>query len=130
MGLIDTGSVFAPVQLRDPGPDGVRDSADDGALLDVFNLTNSGNSFNLYTNPADAYNHYDAVQVVGRKRYSRDWQLQSSYTWSRNRGTVGNRWHVNAARFDLGNPGRFVNPNLNINADGTRRSTPRTKSRF
>ena len=87
-------------------------------MLDVFNLTNPGNQFNFYTNPDDAFNQYDAVQVVARKRYARDWQLQGSYTWSKNRGTVGNRWHVNAARFDLGNPGRFVNPNSNINAYG------------
>jgi hypothetical protein len=104
MGLIDTGSVYAPTQRRDPGQDGVLGTADDGAMLDVFNLTNPGNSRIEYTNPDDAFNNYDAVQIVGRKRYSRDWQLQGSYTWSRNRGTVGNRWHVNAARFDLGQP--------------------------
>ena len=118
MGLIDTGSIYAPVQLRDPGPDGLLNTSDDGALLDVFNLTNPGNSFNLYTNPEGAFNRYDAVQVVSRKRYSRGWQLQGSYTWSKNRGTVGNRWHVNAARFNLGSPGRFDNPNRNINAYG------------
>lgn len=118
MGLVDTGSIYTPTQLRDPGPDGRLNTTDDGALLNVFNLTNPGNVFNLYTNPDEAFNRYDAVQLVGRKRYSRDWQMQSSYTWSKNRGTVGNRWHVNAARFDLGNPGRFVNPNLNINAYG------------
>jgi hypothetical protein len=118
MGIIDTGSIYAPVRLRDPGPDGRPNTSDDGALLDVFNLTNPGNSFNLYTNPEGAFNKYDAVQMVGRKRYAGVWQLQASYTWSRNRGTVGNRWHVNAARYDLGAPGRFVNPNLNINAYG------------
>ncbi|HEX8026908.1 MAG TPA: TonB-dependent receptor [Vicinamibacterales bacterium] len=118
MGLIDVGSIYAPIRLRDPGPDGRLNTTDDGALLDVFNLTNPGNVHTVYTNPDGAYNDYDAVQLVGRKRYSRDWQLQASYTWSRNRGTVGNRWHVNAARFDLGQPGRFVNPNLFINADG------------
>ncbi len=118
MGLIDTGSIYAPVQLRDPGPDGQLGTPDDGALLDVFNLTNPGNDFELYTNPEDAFNRYDAAQFVVRKRYARGWQMQSSYTWSKNRGTVGNRWHVNAARFDLGNPGRFVNPNTFINAFG------------
>jgi hypothetical protein len=118
MGLIDTGSIYAPVQLRDPGPDGVLNTTDDGALLDVFNLTNPGNNHIVYTNPDDAFNHYDAVQIVGRRRYANDWQLQGSYTWSKNRGTVGNRWHVNAARFDLGQPGRFVNPNLGIKANG------------
>lgn len=118
MGLIDTGSIYAPIQLRDPGPDGRLDTTDDGAMLDVSNLTNPGNAFNLYTNPDDAYNKYDAVQVVARRRYGGSWQMQGSYTWSKNRGTVGNRWHVNAARFDLGNPRRFFNPNMGINAYG------------
>ena len=44
--------------------------------------------------------------------------MQSSYTWSSNRGTVGNRAHVNAGQADLGYPGRFMDPNQNINADG------------
>jgi hypothetical protein len=118
MGLIDTASVYVPTERRDPGPDGMLNTADDGAMLTVFNLTNPGNAFNLYANPEDAYNKYDAVQLVARKRYSRNWQLQGSYTWSKNRGTVGNRWHVNAARYDLGRPGRFVNPNTFINAHG------------
>lgn len=117
MGLIDTGSVFTETTRPDPGPDGVVGNADDGEALTVFNRT-SGRPFLLYTNPPNAFNRYDAVQFVLRTRYSRDWQMQASYTWSKNRGTVGNRWHVNAARFDLGSPGRFVNPNLAINAFG------------
>jgi len=118
MGMIDTQSIYQPAQRVDPGPDGRLNTADDGGLIDVFASTNRADRFLLYTNPPGAYNHYDAVQVVGRKRYSRNWQMQSSYTWSKTRGTVGNRWHVNAARFDLGAPGRFVNPNSNINAFG------------
>ncbi len=117
MGLIDTGSVFTETPRPDPGPDGLVGTGDDGQALTVFNRT-SGRPFLVYTNPPNAFNRYDAVQFVVRKRYARDWQMQASYTWSKNRGTVGNRWHVNAARFDLGNPGRFVNPNLGINAFG------------
>lgn len=118
MGLIDTGSRFDPVERRDPGPDNRLNTADDGDLLTLFNVSNPGNQFLLYTNPKEAFNRYDAVQVVARKRYTRNSQLQASYTWSKNRGTVGNRWHVNAARFDLGAPGRFVDPNFFINAYG------------
>jgi hypothetical protein len=118
MGLIDTGSIYVPVQRPDPGPDGLVNTADDGPPLDVFLQTNPGAAFNVYTNPQGAFNRYDAVQVVGRRRSADGGQLQTSYTWSRNRGTVGNRQHVNAAFFDLGSPGRFVNPNLGINAYG------------
>ena len=118
MGLIDTGSIYEPTQRPDPGPDGALGTADDGGMLDVFALTNPGNAFNVYANPDEAFNKFDAVQLVARKRYSRNWQLQGSYTWSKNRGTVGNRWHVNAARYNLGRPGNFVNPNSFINAYG------------
>jgi hypothetical protein len=118
MGLIDTGSTYMPVQRPDLGADGLLNTADDGPMLDVFLQANPGNEFHVYTNPENAFNRYDAVQIVGRKRYEGDWQLQGSYTWSRNRGTVGNRQHVNAGGFDLGSPGRFVNPNLAINAYG------------
>jgi hypothetical protein len=118
MGLIDTGSIWTPVQRNDPGPDGALNTGDEGSPVTAYFLTNPGAAFNVYTNPEGAYNDYDAVQAVGRKRYSDDWQMQVSYTWSRNHGTVGNRWHVNAARFNLGNPGFFVNPNLGINREG------------
>ena len=118
MGMTDPTSIWEPTQRRDPGPDGRLGTVDDGAMLDVFNRANPGSESTLYTNPEGAFNKYDAVQFVGRKRYSRGWQLQSSYTWSKNRGTVGNRLHVNAARLDLGNPGRFMDPNQNINAYG------------
>ncbi len=118
MGLIDEGSSYTPVQRIDPGPDGALNTADDGGPLTVFALTNPGNRALVYTNPDQAYNRYDAVQFIGRRRFIGWWQMQASYTWSRNEGTVGNRWHVNAARFDLGSPGRFVNPNSFINAYG------------
>ncbi|BCS32141.1 hypothetical protein TBR22_A13500 [Luteitalea sp. TBR-22] len=118
LGMLDEGSTYTPVERRDPGPDGRLNTADDGQLLQVFALTNPGNRSFVYGNPDQAYNHYAAAQVIARRPFSRNWQMQASYTWSRNEGTVGNRWHVNAARFDLGSPGRFVNPNSFINADG------------
>jgi hypothetical protein len=124
MGLIDTTTIYQPVQRVDPGPDNRLNTADDGAALTLFNATNPNDAFSVYTNPAGAFNKYDAVQLVARKRHSRDWQLQASYTWSKNRGTVGNRWHVNAARNDLGKPGVFVNPNLYINAYGRAQFDP------
>lgn len=118
MGLIDTGSIWAPVPAQDTGPDGVAGTSDDGGPLTAYVKTNPGNEAYLYTNPPDAYRRYNGVQVIGRKRYSDGWQMQASYTWSRTEGTVSNHWHVNAARYDLGNPGTFVNPNNQINAFG------------
>jgi hypothetical protein len=118
MGMTDPTSTWEPTVQKDPGPDGRPGTADDGAPLDLFALANPGNASLVFTNPDGAFNKYDGVQIVARKRYSRGWQVQSSYTWSSNRGTVGNRAHVNAGQLDLGNPGRFMDPNQNINAYG------------
>ncbi|MBW8866961.1 MAG: hypothetical protein JF610_06440, partial [Acidobacteria bacterium] len=54
MGFVDTGSIYAPTQQRDPGPDGRLNTGDDGALLTVYNKTNPGHEFMLFTNPENA----------------------------------------------------------------------------
>jgi hypothetical protein len=118
MGMIDTGSIWAPTTQKDTGPDAVAGTADDGGTLTTYQKTNPGNETFVYANPEGAHRGYKAFQVIAKKRYSHNWQLQASYTWSRNTGNVTNVWHVNAARYDLGNPGTFVNPNVMINADG------------
>lgn len=118
MGLVDTGTIWEPIPAQDPGPDGRLGTADDGGVVTAYRKTNPGNEFYQYTNPPEAYRTYDAVQFIGSKRYADGWQVQGSYTWSRTVGTVSNHWHVNAARYDLGNPGSFVNPNAFINAYG------------
>ena len=120
MGIVDTGTVWAPYSALDTGPDGLNGTADDGGTLTVFQKTNPGRETYLLTNPANAHRRYTAFQAIGRKRYSHRWQLQASYTWSRAMGTVTNHWHANAAMYDLGgvNVGTFINPNVQINAYG------------
>lgn len=118
MGFVDTGSIYDPVQRQDPGPDGRSGTADDGAILTVFNKTNPGQAFFVMTNPEGASRRYNALQVVGSKRYSRNWQMLASYTWSRTAGNTNNRSGTNAGLFDAGQGGVFANPNLAINADG------------
>jgi hypothetical protein len=63
----------------------------------------------VLTNPAGAWRHYNAIQVIGTKRYASRWELQASYTWSRTRGTVGNGVSADG---DLGTNGNWVNPNV------------------
>jgi hypothetical protein len=118
--LIDTGSQYAPVQLVDPGPDGFRGTIDDGAPVTVANLLNPNGSFTVLTNPAGAYRFYEAVQAVGQKRVSGNWQLLAAYTWSRTRGTVNPAAGDNqaGAGTDTGSTGVFFNPNRQINAEG------------
>jgi hypothetical protein len=127
MGFIDTGSIYAPVQRQDPGPDGKVSTADDGQLLTVFNKTNPGHEFLLFTNPNNAFRDYNGFQLIGTKRYSRNWQAQVSYTWSHARGTVDNRGGTNAGgggNQGLGQTGGFANPNHAINIDGDMRFDP------
>jgi Carboxypeptidase regulatory-like domain/TonB dependent receptor len=122
MGFVDTGSIYAPVQKVDPGPDGKSGTADDGQSLTVFNLTNPGKSFDLFTNPANAFRDYKAFQLIANKRYSSNWQASLSYTWSHTNGTVGNNTGSNSgsgsATQGLGQTGQFADPNHAINANG------------
>jgi carboxypeptidase family protein/TonB-dependent receptor-like protein len=127
MGFIDTGSIYAQVQQRDPGPDGRLGTADDGALLNVFSKTNPGHEFLLFTNPDNAFRDYDGFQLIGTKRYSNNWQAQVSYTWSHARGTVDNRGGTNSGgggNQGLGQTGGFADPNHTINIDGNMRFDP------
>lgn len=124
MGMTDTGTRWEPFVIQDPGVDGQLGTADDAATLAVYRQINLGEAFLFYTNPRGAYRRYDALQAVGRRRYADGFETQISYTFSRNRGTVGNQDFVNAGQNDLGDtpsplgPGVFMNPNAQINADG------------
>jgi len=119
MGFVDTGATYDPVQRRDPGPDNILDTADDGQLITVYNK--SGDTFYNMTNPEDAYRKYNGFQVNVRKRFSHNWQTNTSYTWSRTRGTVNNNFGANSpgasSTADLGQQGAFSNPNRSINND-------------
>jgi len=121
MGFIDTGSVYAPVQKQDPGADGKLGTADDGQFITVYNKTNPGHEFLLFTNPANAFRDYKGFQLIGQKRYSKNWQASLSYTWSKTNGTVSNIGGTNAgggSTQGLGQTGAFADPNHFINADG------------
>ena len=122
MGMIDTNTEWTPEQVRDPGPDGELDSGDDGGLFTIYrpSLGFVDRRF-LYTNPEGAFRRYDALQLIGKKRYSDNWQMQASYTWSRSRANVGNDESTNAGRHELDlRPiaGVFNSPNGRINSEG------------
>jgi hypothetical protein len=127
MGFIDTGSIYAPTQQADPGPDGRAGTGDDGPPLTVYNKTNPGREFLQFTNPPNAFRDYDGFQLIATKRYSKNWQAQASYTWSHARGTVDNRGGTNAGgggTQGLGQTGGFSNPNHTININGDMRFDP------
>ena len=121
MGFVDTGSIYAAVPKVDPGRDGKVSTADDGPSITVYNKTNPGKEFLLFTNPANAFRDYKGFQLIGQKRYSKNWQASLSYTWSKTNGTVNNNGGTNAGAGStqgLGQTGAFADPNHFINADG------------
>jgi hypothetical protein len=115
-GWIDTGSMFAPTQQRDPGPDNRAGTPDDGDLFTLYNLTNPGNERRVFTNPEGARRRYRAVQVTLDKRLSDNWQFLVGYTRSKAEGSVNNNQLDNYGGTVTANP--FFNPNNAINSDG------------
>jgi TonB dependent receptor len=105
------------VPVRDPGPDGLLGTADDGGVFQVAQVLNFGQRTWLLTNPDNAWRHYDAVQVVAHKRDAHNWQMQASYTWTRSSGTVDNIDHTNLAEASL-SPLAGVGGNLNVANQG------------
>lgn len=116
-GWIDTKSIYVPVQMRDSGPDAVANTADDGSMFTVFNLTNPGVGNQVFTNPDGAWRRYRALQLIAQKRFSKNWQILAGYTRSRAEGSVNNNIVDNYGGATVtANP--FINPNNAINATG------------
>ncbi len=55
----------ATAEGRTLDPTAESGTADDGQALTVYNLTNPGKEFKLFTNPANAFRDYDAFQLIG-----------------------------------------------------------------
>ena len=121
LAFIDTGSVWKPFELPDPGPDGVLETPDDGGTFTAYENIDPARADLVLTNPNDAFRKYRAVQLIGNKRYSRNVDFQASYTWSRTVGSFDNQFATNAVNNDTGTNGMFVNPNRAINATGRTR---------
>jgi hypothetical protein len=113
-GIVSEGSVWSPVAVVDPGPDGFPGTADDGGPLTVYSRLDAGQR--TLVNPQDFTRHYSGVQFITRKRYEKHWQMQASYTWSRTRGNVSNGFQANSGH--LGIAGDYGDPNRQINANG------------
>jgi hypothetical protein len=125
IGFIDVGTTWTPIGVTDPGPDNVPGTSDDGGAVTVYNDYTPVDADLVLTNPAGAYRHYDALQVMATRRHARGLDLQASYTWARTRGNFNNEFSSNAANNDLSVNGDFVNPNRALFSEGrTTRDTP------
>ena len=77
-----------PVTIPDPGPDGRRGTADDGASIQGYNLSPEYaglTPLNVQTNIPDSDSDFYTWEITGTKRLSNRWSLLASYahTWIR-----------------------------------------------
>lgn len=74
-----------PVQRKDPGPDGVLGTGDDGAILNMLDLTPSlvGKTQNVTTNQPDYTEEARNIEIAANRRFSNRWSMSASYavTW-------------------------------------------------
>jgi hypothetical protein len=120
LAYVDSYGQWGKVQQRDPGPDNTLGTADDGAMIDVYNLLNPPfKPALMLTNPSDATRYYKAFMLIAKKRFSHNWQMMASYTRSDAAGQVNNAGgNTVATGVDVGTTGLWTNPNLKINAYG------------
>jgi hypothetical protein len=76
-----------PVQVKDPGPDAVVNTADDGQFYTMYNLSPEALALpivNTYTNIDGAESEYTTFELTGTKRMSHGWSAMLSFsrTWS------------------------------------------------
>ena len=99
-----------------------------GQSMTVYNMTNPGHEFQLFTNPANAFRDYDGFQLIGDQALLEQLAGAACPTPGRTRdGTVDNRGGTNAGgggTQGLGQTGGFANPNHTINIDGDARFDP------
>jgi hypothetical protein len=118
IGFVGPMDVWTPTQVRDPGPDGVPDTADDGDMMTIYLNPGTTPSTLTMTNPSGAYKHYQGLQLIATRRASGRWQGLASYTYSRTRASFDNAFSSNAANNDLSVNGVYVNPNRALFSTG------------
>jgi hypothetical protein len=101
---------FVPIDVLDPGPDGVPGTGDDGTIT-VYNQTPEtiGNNRQQITNPGGKRD-FKGLELTASKRFSNNWQAVGSLVWS--------EMKVNQSTVALGQLGVWDSPNGQINALG------------
>ena len=77
-----------PVSLRDPGPDGVAGSADDGVIVTAYDLSPHIETFstaNVVRNVAASDTEYWTWEILATRRFASRWSLGAGFakTWNR-----------------------------------------------
>jgi hypothetical protein len=120
-----------PVTVRDPGPDGALNTADDGTPLQAMDLAPEFRGLtpvNRTVNPARGGSDYHTFEITGTKRMSSSWSLLASYGWTKSfdqAATIqGNAIRGNALVMNPNDEinteeGRFVYTRSNAKLSGT-----------
>ncbi len=95
-----------PTTIRDPGPDGVLGTADDGADIAGFNLDDPARGSNVVTTNVPGYEGtYKTLEFSANKRYTNRWSMNASfsYTWTDEFGNLyfNNRFGTAVNQFSL-----------------------------
>src|SRR5688572_18655135 len=120
-----------PVSVRDPGPDGRLNSADDGATIAAFDLApefRGRTPVNRTVQLPDADDDFHNFEITGTKRMSNRWSLLASYGFTKSReNTSGFQGHSFRSNNSVLNPndligtedGRFVYTRSTVKLNGT-----------
>ena len=97
-------SAYSPLQIVDPGEDGIVGSGDDGRLtVYAQDPATLGLSQRQLTNPPGNNRGYRGLELIANKRLSNKWQFVGSLVIS--------RMEVTQTTNDSGASGQFENPN-------------------
>jgi hypothetical protein len=120
-----------PVSVRDPGPDGRVNTADDGPAIAAFDLApqfRGQRPVNQTVNLPDADDDFHNFEITGTKRMSNRWSLLASYGWTKAyENTTGFQGHSFRSNSSVLNPndlvgtedGRWVYTRSTVKLNGT-----------
>ena len=120
-----------PVSVRDPGPDGRLNTADDGATIAAFDLAPEFRGrapVNQTVNVDNSDDDFHTFEITGTKRMSNRWSLLASYGWTKHYdNTSGFQGHSFRSNANVLNPndligtqnGRFVYTRQTVKLNGT-----------
>jgi hypothetical protein len=82
-----------PVSIKDPGPDGRADTADDGPAIRGYDLKPESPGpalVNIVRNVPDADSHYWTWDITATRRFTGRWSMVAGFahTWSRDQASV------------------------------------------
>jgi Carboxypeptidase regulatory-like domain/TonB-dependent Receptor Plug Domain len=93
--------LYTPVQVTDPGRDGVAGTGDENVLT-VFSLNQGAVTSTTTVNDDRLATRYDGLDMILSKRYSRGWNLLAGYTYSRTRVDLTSLANPNAVFVNAG----------------------------